>query len=50
LTEIVASLFQCSFKGRSIIRRYKALQQKELLISKALPLESSTSEGKAVLQ
>ena len=50
LTEIVASFFQCSFKGRSIVRRYKALQQKELLISKALPLESRTAEGKAVLQ
>ena len=28
LTEIVASFFQCSFKGWSIVRRYKALQQK----------------------
>ena len=50
LAEIVASFFQCSFKGWSIVRRYKALQQKELLISKALPLESRTAEGKAVLQ
>ena len=50
MTEIVASFFQCSFKGWSIVRRYKALQQKELLISKALPLESRTAESKAVLQ